>query len=88
MTKEELRGQMRAMRAELTGDKREAAEQQAVDHMMAFLRQKRPRRFYPFVSCRTEIDTLQLLQRGDIRAGWCGAGSGRRWSYVGAGACL
>lgn len=35
MTKEELRGQMRAMRAELTGDKREAAEQQAVDHMMA-----------------------------------------------------
>ena len=63
MTKEELRGQMRAMRAELTGDKREAAEQQAVDHMMAFLRQKRPRRFYPFVSCRTEIDTLQLLQR-------------------------
>ena len=29
MTKEELRGQMRAMRAELTGDKREAAEQQA-----------------------------------------------------------
>ena len=39
MTKEELRGQMRAMRAELTGDKREAAEQQAVDHMMAFLRQ-------------------------------------------------
>lgn len=36
MTKEELRGQMRAMRAELTGDKREAAEQQAVDHMMAF----------------------------------------------------
>ena len=52
MTKEELRGQMRAMRAELTGDKREAAEQQAVDHMMAFLRQKRPRRFYPFVSCR------------------------------------
>ena len=30
MTKEELRGQMRAMRAELTGDKREAAEQQAV----------------------------------------------------------
>ena len=63
MTKEELRGQMRAMRAELTGDKREAAEQQAVDHMMAFLRQKGPRRFYPFVSCRTEIDTLQLLQR-------------------------
>lgn len=34
MTKEELRGQMRAMRAELTGDKREAAEQQAVDHMI------------------------------------------------------
>jgi 5-formyltetrahydrofolate cyclo-ligase len=63
LTKEELRGQMRAMRAELTGDKRDAAEQQAVDHMMAFLRQKRPRRFYPFVSCRTEIDTLQLLQR-------------------------
>lgn len=48
MTKEELRGQMRAMRAELTGDKRDAAEQQAADHMMAFLRQKRPRRFYPF----------------------------------------
>lgn len=63
MTKEELRGQMRAMRAELTGDKRDEAERQAVDHMMAFLRQKRPRRFYPFVSCRTEIDTLQLLQR-------------------------
>ena len=63
MTKEELRGQMRAMRAELTGDKRDAAERQAADHMMAFLRQKRPRRFYPFVSCRTEIDTLQLLQR-------------------------
>ena len=69
MTKEELRGQMRAMRAELTGDKREAAEQQAVDHMMAFLRQKRPRRFYPFVSCRTEIDTLQLLQRVERTAG-------------------
>ena len=60
MTKEELRGQMRAMRAELTGDKRDAAEQQAADHMMAFLRQKRPRRFYPFVSCRTAVSYTHL----------------------------
>lgn len=63
MTKEELRGQMRTVRADLTGTKREAAEQQAADHMMAFLRQSKPHRLYPFVSCRTEIDSIRLLQR-------------------------
>lgn len=66
MTKDEARRQMRSARKAFAGRERMEAQRQAGERLLSYLSETQPAWFFPFVSCRTEIDTEAVI--GEVLA--------------------
>lgn len=62
MEKAEARERMRILRGSLDSTKREKLQNQAQKRLLAMPEWREAKWVYPFVSCRTEIDTISLLR--------------------------
>lgn len=62
MTKQEARRVMKQRRDELTVEERSRREQSARERFLGWLEEQETDWVYPFVSCRTEMDTRGLIR--------------------------
>lgn len=70
MTKDEARKQMRRQRKEWTGRDRKIATMQARARLFTYLGIRRVTWLYPFVSCGTEIDTMEVIEGVLVHFPW------------------
>lgn len=70
MTKDEAREQMRRQRKEWSGRERKIATMQARARLFTYLSTRRVAWLYPFVSCGTEIDTIEVIEGALVHFPW------------------